>query len=161
MGMALQLIRMGKLKLSRNDGEKGFTLIESLLVLTIFSIIICISFLALKPHYAVMEKNYFFTQLKSDLLYAQNYSLTMQIPVTVNFFPSSHYYYINLGNEKISIERYYSENINVEPGTMPLYFRFNPKGNINQFGSFYVEIHGEKYRFTFLIGKGRFYVVKV
>lgn len=150
---------MERLQLSKNKGEQGFTLVESLLVLTIFSIMISISYLVLKPHYAAMERKEFFSQLRSDLLYAQNYSIVMQKQVTINFFPSEHYYYMNFGGGK-SLKRHYSKNIVVEPASMPLYFRFNVGGNINQFGSLYMKVHGERYKLTFLIGKGRFYVVK-
>jgi competence protein ComGD len=45
-------------------------------------------------------------------------------------------------------------------GTQPLFFQYNLSGNINKFGSFYVEINNQFYRFTILIGSGRFYVVK-
>ncbi|MBS4191275.1 type II secretion system protein [Bacillus sp. FJAT-49705] len=142
--------------------EAGFTLIESLFVLSVFLIIASISAFLIKPQFGSVEKQQFLTQLKSDLLYAQQYAISHHTEVIVHF-PSGHAaYYIH---EKVSsqylIERKIPERIKIQPGSMKLFFQFQADGNINRFGSFWINFDDkESYKFTFLIGKGRFYVQK-
>ncbi|MDQ1145066.1 competence protein ComGD [Bacillus sp. SORGH_AS 510] len=142
------------------DGnQKGFTLIESLLVLSIFIIISSITVFTLKPQHSFIEKDSFFAQLKGDLYYAQQYALSHQHEVLVQFVPKEYKYYVlyRIGETPI-IERNYTHNIMITEGTMPILFKFLPDGNINKFGSLIVYYRNKTYRITFLIGKGRFYV---
>lgn len=141
--------------------NQGFTLIESLFVLSIFLIIASITAVLVKPHFFYFEKQLFFSHLKSDLLYAQQYALTHQTDVVVQFLPDQHKYtaQVKLGSETI-ISREYSPQFEIRKGTMPLYFQYGPSGNTNKFGSFYIMAGEERYLITFLIGRGRFYVAK-
>lgn len=141
--------------------EKGFTLLEILLVLSIFLAVSSVSFVLLKPHYHALERELFFSRLKSDLLLGQQYAISHQREITVHIIPEKNYYYIHdrFGGA-ILVERKYSEAIQVEEGSMKLFFYFLADGNINRFGSFTVRMDGKTYRMTFLIGRGRFYVMK-
>lgn len=141
--------------------EKGFTLIESLFVLSIFLLIASLSLLLLRPHHSFLEKEMFFSQLKTDIYYAQHHALTSQKPVTMNFDPRRHYYYVRKYNGELLLERYFSDDITVAEGSLKLYLRFNADGNISEFGSLFIYIGDEMYRLTFLIGRGRFYVLKI
>lgn len=141
--------------------EKGFTLLESLLVLSIFILVVSFSMLFLKPHYLILEKHFFFSQLKADLLYAQQYALSTQKQVNVTFSDQNHFYYIRKYNGELLVKRNYSEDISVKAGTQPTSFRYTSRGNINSFGSLYIYFGKEGYLFTFLIGGGRFYVMKI
>jgi competence protein ComGD len=141
--------------------ESGFTLVESLIVLTGFFILISISLLLLKPQYSSSESEAFLIRLQADLLYGQQYAISHQREVTVNFFPDKSYYYLhNRVEGKLVVERYYSENVKVSPGSLSYYFKFLPDGNVNKFGSLYIEVGKKRYRLTVLIGKGRFYVTE-
>ncbi|WP_066293547.1 competence type IV pilus minor pilin ComGD [Bacillus sp. FJAT-29937] len=141
--------------------QGGFTLIESLFVLSVFLIIASVPAFLLKPHFISFEKEKFISQLKADLYYAQQYALAHHIDVYVHVLPEAKRYVIH---EKLSsnylIEREIPESITVEEENMKLYFYFQSDGNINRFGSFNIYAGKEKYRFTFYIGKGRFYVAK-
>ncbi|WML59755.1 competence type IV pilus minor pilin ComGD [Neobacillus sp. PS2-9] len=142
-----------------NWNQKGFTLIESLLVLSIFMIISSVTVFTLKPQHTFMEKDSFFIQLKADLYYAQQYAISHQHEVLVQFVPKEYrYYMIYRAEERPIIERDYSHNVNFTEGTMPLSFKFLPDGNINKFGSLILYYRNKIYRLTFLIGEGRFYV---
>jgi len=141
--------------------QKGFTLIETLLVLSIFLIISSITAFILQPQYNTMEDEAFLTQLKADLYYAQQYAIAHQHEVTVSFMPDEYNYFIYERNDLPRlVERYYSTNIHVYPGSLPLLFRFSTDGNVSKFGSFTIETKTKLYRITFLIGKGRFYVTE-
>jgi competence protein ComGD len=141
------------------NNQKGFTLIESLLVLSIFMIISSITVFSLKPQHSVMEDTAFLTQLKADLYYAQQYAISHQDEVSIVFFPNQYRYSISLRPELPSIiNRNYSTNIYINEGSIPLYFKFLKDGNVNKFGTFFIQTKNKKYVITFLIGKGRFYV---
>ena len=139
--------------------EKGHTLIEMLLVLTGFLIISSVTILLVKPHYSLLDKQLFFTQLKSDLYFAQQYAISHQREVTVTIISEQHFYYIrDRVTDPILVKRSYSSDIKVMEGSMPLYFLFLPDGNVSRFGSFLVRMGSKTHRVTLLIGKGRFYV---
>ncbi|MDR6998729.1 competence type IV pilus minor pilin ComGD [Neobacillus niacini] len=141
--------------------QKGFTLLESLLVLAIFLIISSITVFSVKPQANRMEDETFISQLKADLYFAQQYSISHQHEVTVSFSENEYNYFIYERTDLPRlVERYYSSDIHVYPGTLPLYFRFLSDGNISKFGSFTIVTKDKQYRITFLIGKGRFYVTE-
>ncbi|MDN3016521.1 competence type IV pilus minor pilin ComGD [Paenibacillus sp. BSR1-1] len=143
------------------NNQKGFTLAESLIVLSIFMILSLVTAISLKPQHAVLEDAAFFTQLKADLYYAQNYAISHQHDVSVVFIPSEYKYYMFLRTEVPPIvERTYSNNINLTVGTLPLYFKFLQDGNVNKFGSLVIHTQKNDYLLTVLIGKGRFYVTE-
>jgi competence protein ComGD len=143
------------------ERRNGFTLTETLVVLSVFLAISSASLILVKPAYHLLEKNLFFSQLKSDLLFAQQYAISHQEEVTVHIMPELNHYYIRTrANGPFLVERHYSDAIRVMEGSIQLYFHYSASGNINKFGSFYVEINKQFYRFTILIGRGRFYVVK-
>lgn len=142
-----------------SHNQKGFTLIESLLVLSIFMIISSITVFSLKPQHTVIEDAAFLTQLQADLLYAQQYAISHQHEVSVVIMPNQYIYYMYLRTELPPIvERNYSTNFYLNEGTIPLNFKFLHDGNVNKFGSFFIQTKNKNYQLTFLIGKGRFYV---
>lgn len=141
--------------------EKGFTLIEALLVLSVFMILSSITAFPLKPQYEKAEIESFLVQFQADLYYAQQYAISHQIETTVNIQADQHYYYIRARfDQPLLVRRNYSKNIDVFQQSLPLFFKFMPDGNINKFGSLGINCGNKTYRMTFLIGKGRFYVVE-
>lgn len=140
-------------------GSKGFTLIESLLVLSVFMILTSVTVFYVKPQYNRTEKEEFMAMLQSDLMYAQQYAISHQHELTVNLLGGEHYYYIR---DRVDLpmvaERTFANNIKILTGSFSLYFKITPGGNVNKFGSFYVQIGDRKYQVTLMIGKGRFYV---
>ncbi|KAB2338502.1 type II secretion system protein [Cytobacillus depressus] len=144
-----------------NFKQGGFTLIESLFVLSVFLIIASISAFLLKPQFHSLEKQQFISQLKADFLYAQQYALSHHVEVVVHILPGEKRYVIHEEqSENFFVERQIPDRITVRGETMTLFFLFKADGNISQFGSFAIYAGKERYRFTFLIGKGRFYVEK-
>lgn len=141
--------------------QKGFTLIESLVVLSIFMIISSVTVFSLKPQQPIIEEEAFITQLKADLYYAQNFAISHQHEVSVVFMPGKYKYEMYLRTEiPPFIVRNYSKNIYVNEGSLPLYFKFLNDGNVNKFGTLYIQTNRKDYRLTVLIGKGRFYVAE-
>jgi competence protein ComGD len=142
-----------------NNDQKGFTLIESLVVLSIFMIISSITVFSLKPQHSLIEDKGFLTQLKSDLYFAQQYAISHQHEVSVVIIPEKYSYYLLLSTDLPPIlMRNYSKNIYFTVGSLPLYFKFLSDGNVNQFGTLFIQTQNKRYLLTVLIGKGRFYV---
>ncbi|MBN8200462.1 competence type IV pilus minor pilin ComGD [Bacillus sp. NTK034] len=141
--------------------KEGFTFIETLFIFSIFLIIATITAVLLKPQFLYLEKMLFFSQFKSDLLYAQNYAITHQTDVAIQIVPEENRYFaqVKLVADPI-ISREYPGIIEIKEGTMPLFFLYGPGGITNKFGTFYVKADNEQYKITFLIGRGRFYVEK-
>jgi competence protein ComGD len=142
-----------------NNDQKGFTLIESLVVLSIFMIISSITVFSLKPQHSIIEDEAFLTQFKSDLYFAQQYAISHQHEVSVVIIPEKYSYYLLLRTDLPPIlMRNYSKNIYFTVGSLPLYFKFLSDGNVNQFGTLFIQTKNKRYLLTVLIGKGRFYV---
>lgn len=142
--------------------NQGFTLIESLVVLSIVVIITSSILFLIKPHQLFFESKLFLSQLQSDLLVAQQYAISHQREITVTIIPEQQYYYIRERYDApFVIERYYSSEVIIQPGSLPLSFKFLPNGNANQIGSFYIQIGEVFYKFTMQLGKGRFYIVDI
>lgn len=140
----------------------GFTMVEMLIVLSAFLMLSLTSAFLFSPQKELLEKELFFSQLKSDLLYGQQYAMSHQETITVHIMPENNYYYIR-GMDYTApylAKRHYSADINVEKGTMNLMFQYKPDGNIDSFGSVYILTGSKKYKMMFQIGKGRFYVVE-
>lgn len=141
--------------------EKGFTLIESLFVLAVFMIIVSVSAFCFKDQYERMESEAFLNQLQADLFHGQQYAISHQHIVSVNFFPGEHYYTLRYTSISPPIlTRYYSNTITISPGTLARFFDFTPSGATDKSGSFLINCGSKNYRLTVLIGKGRFYVVE-
>lgn len=139
--------------------QNGFTLIESLLVLSIFLIISSITVFSIKPQYQIATTKSFISQLKADLFYGQQYAIANQTEVSVIFIENEHTYVIAAGVNSI-VERNYSPRITVGQGTIPLYFKYNRNGNVDRFGTLFIRTPQQDYKLTLLIGKGRFYVLE-
>ncbi|TDL77171.1 type II secretion system protein [Rhodococcus qingshengii] len=141
------------------NNQNGFTLIESLIVLSIFLIISSITVFSIKPQYQIATNKSFISQLKADLYYGQQYAIANQTEVRVIFIENEHSYVIAAGANSI-VERNYSPKITVGQGTIQLYFKYNPNGNVDRFGTIFIRTPQEDYKLTLLIGKGRFYVLE-
>jgi competence protein ComGD len=141
--------------------ENGFTLAEVLVVFAAFLIIATAGMLQFRGQFLHLEKNLFFSQIKADLLLAQQFAISHQESITVNIMDPDHRYYIReMDSSSLLVSRQYSQEILVKEGSMPLYFYFSADGNINRFGSFLVRIEKDMYRVNFLVGMGRFNVTK-
>lgn len=141
--------------------ESGFTLIESLIVLSIFIIISYIAIFSFKPQYDRTLINKFLLEFQADMFFAQEYAISHQREVTITVDSAHFNYYIrDRVNLPLLIRRKYSKEIKISPGSLDLHYKFLPDGNVNQIGCFFISYKSDHYQFTILLGKGRFYVSK-
>lgn len=146
-----------------NFGEKesGFTLIEMLIALSLFTVLASLSILLLNPQQTSLIENNFITQLQADLYYGQTYALTNQQLVQVKIYPSIQRYYLHeeIGKGYL-VDRYYDKSINFR-NQSSISFYILPNGNFSKFRSYDFSIDNQYFRLTILIGKGRFYVTEL
>ncbi|MFS0861538.1 competence type IV pilus minor pilin ComGD [Fredinandcohnia sp. 179-A 10B2 NHS] len=142
--------------------NKGFTLIETLLVLFIFAVITSISLLHVKPLQESKRIEQFLEQLQNDIFYAQQYAISHSDTSRIIFSVSEPYYLLSSGSKNINIlTRRYDQSIQFSQSTLGTILQFNSQGNIQKAGSIKVKYQDETYTITFLLGKGRFYVSKM
>lgn len=142
--------------------SRGFTLIETLVVLSIVAVISTVTIFQINPNKNMFDHHLFLSQLQSDFYLAQQYAISHQQELTVVFDLQQKRYYIRVifdGGFTV-VEKKFPPNVSLKNGSLPLTFKILPDGNVNQFGSLNIYIGGKEYRLTFLLGKGRFYIVE-
>lgn len=142
--------------------QKGYTLVEALIVLSIFFIILSITVLSFKPLIRQLQINDFFEQLQLDIAYSQYYALSHNRDVHIKFSPDHYSYEITSGfTEPSLIHRSYSKNIDLQLVTLPATVTFLSNGTIKRAGKMNISYDDELYSFVFLFGKGQTYVEKL
>ncbi|PLT29182.1 competence type IV pilus minor pilin ComGD [Peribacillus deserti] len=150
-------MRQPKEHKSRTSNEKGFTLIESLFVLSIFLMIITICFQLNFTSHQEFKTRLFLRQFTSDIQYGQQYAISNSTLVFITIDTNGHAYTGSTPAGRV-FRKQIPRDIDILPGTMGLKFHFVPSGNISKAGVLYV-IHGKKTsRIHFMLGKGRFYI---
>lgn len=146
----------------KNGAQQGFTFLESLLVLSVVTVILSFTILKIA---GIEEKHVtknFFSQLTNDILFAQQYAMSTKMSVTITFSPANHYYRITQGPGNELLRRNYHEDIRIDPRTMGTLLVFQSHGSIQKAGTMGIYYKNlENYRLVFQLGKGRFYVETV
>jgi competence protein ComGD len=147
------------------QGQKGFTLSEILVVLSVFIMLATLS-VGLYPGFVKkMEVRQYLKRFTDDLYYAQEYSIShdqysllvvMQVPED-----NKSYYQISSLDGKILVKRPIPSGVNFERGTLQLKNFITNKGSFTSSGTWYINDLKDSYRVTFNIGKGRFRIEKV
>ncbi|WP_368077877.1 competence type IV pilus minor pilin ComGD [Bacillus sp. NTK074B] len=138
--------------------EAGYTLIEILIVLLIFTILLSwvgFSVLPLKSH---TEKELFISQLESDLYQIQSYSINHQTLISLTFYPLTSKYVAKTGARQTIVSRELPEGIEMVSRNSLEEITFFPDGNTNRFGRVNFKMKDERLHLMFQIGQGRFYV---
>src|SRR5699024_3835174 len=149
---------MMNMMLKDNNHRNGFTLLEVLIVLFIWSILV----LLIAPiHFSLIEtqqEEYFFETFAYDVLYTQSLSST-----------TKDYVQINLYEDRYTISRGYKGEIlltqNIPSGWVIKAkafhtISFDDKGRIRRPGTFFIQTKHHEYAIVFPFGKGRYHVVK-
>ncbi|MCA1058140.1 prepilin-type N-terminal cleavage/methylation domain-containing protein [Rossellomorea aquimaris] len=138
--------------------EAGYTLIEMLIVLFIFTILLSwvgFSVLPLKSH---IEKDLFISQLESDLYQIQSYSIHHQTPIFLTFYPFTNKYVAKTGERQTIVSRDLPVGIQMISNNSLEEITFYPNGNTSRFGRVNFQMGDITMHLIFQIGQGRFYV---
>ncbi|MBM7552303.1 competence type IV pilus minor pilin ComGD [Thalassobacillus pellis] len=148
--------------LSHQQPHNGFTLIEAILVLSIWSVLLLI---LIPVQHSIMEKKelkQFLHQLEDDVLLAQK--LTMHDNRMYEFYilPSmDNYYLYDPLNQTKLLEARIPAHINLRLMTLRSPIRFSFDGTIKTPGIMEIRTDTTTYRIVFPFGKGRFYINEI
>lgn len=147
--------------MSKASNQKGFTLIEMLLVLSIIMVISLFSYHSYQSYYHQKKLDNFMEQLEEDLLFTQMMAMSTQKVAYLTFFEDCYIidYFDNGSRIASSRTRYYGEGIKVEflTNSMNRTVFYLINGNVREFGKFRVKYKKLKYTVVFQLGRGRFY----
>ncbi|WP_052728939.1 competence type IV pilus minor pilin ComGD [Bacillus thermotolerans] len=140
--------------------DRGFSMLEVLLVLSVMLVLLSVLVLPLPKLTASAEKNQFFYQLQADLFFAQSYAISRQERVEVRFSSNPQGYTVHsLSGSSLSLHRTMPQSVTYIAGSLSK-MTFLPNGNTIEFGLLRFMHRGESISYVVQIGKGRFYVQK-
>ncbi len=137
------------------NNSRGFTLVETLLVLLITSLLMLPSMILLFPTMNHIEDKLFINQFKADIQYLQSYALAEKQSIYLQFYPQSGKYQAFINHQLILTKRSFplgSSMVQTNFQKLTIY----PNGSIQPFGTLYFKMHGILKKVTFYIGQGRF-----
>ncbi|MDA1642919.1 MULTISPECIES: comG operon protein ComGD [unclassified Bacillus cereus group] len=137
--------------------QKGFTLLEILLVLFAISVLSMVTYVNVHSLYEKQKIEQFLRQFSNDILYMQQLAINRQKHYTLRWHKDRHMYYIGESSTDLSIiKREYDSDIQLNLNTFPNPMTYNPSGNINRGGTILLSYRSYKYEIVFQLGRGRF-----
>ncbi|PEC84577.1 competence protein ComG [Bacillus cereus] len=137
--------------------QKGFTLLEMLLVLFAISVLSIVTYYNVHSLYEKQKIEQFLRQFSNDILYMQQLAINRQKHYTLRWHKDRHMYYIGESSTNLSIiKREYDSDIQIDLNTFPNPMTYNPSGNINRGGTILLSYRSYKYDIVFQLGRGRF-----
>ena len=137
--------------------QKGFTLLEMLLVLFAISVLSVVTYFHVHSLYEKQKIEQFLRQFSNDILYMQQLAINRQKHSTLRWHKDRHMYYIGESSTDLSIiKREYDSDIQLDLNTFPNPMTYNPSGNINRGGTILLSYRSYKYEIVFQLGRGRF-----
>lgn len=137
--------------------QKGFTLLEMLLVLFAISVLSMVTYYNVHSLYEKQKIEQFLRQFSNDILYMQQLAISRQKHYTLRWHKERNMYYIGeSGTNLFIIKREYDNDIQMDLNTFPNPMTYNPSGNINRGGTILLSYRSYKYEIVFQLGRGRF-----
>ncbi|WP_042345988.1 competence type IV pilus minor pilin ComGD [Bacillus massiliigorillae] len=140
------------------NGEKGYSLVEMLVVLSVFLLLISASISTMPKYQGKKELESFLQQFSKDFHFAQMYAINHQISVYFSIDYINKTYYANsIGSDEVIFFKRIPKDIQFMKDSLILRIYFTPIGNVSNFGSWVFESKKVQYIFTVMIGRGRHY----
>lgn len=138
--------------------ERGFTLLEVIIVMGICSIILLLLVPITYRQVEIRQEETFLESFEFDLLYMQRLSLLTQEPVSLR--ERNHQYVILTGaREDVILRKNIPNGWKLDMKSLP-YISFDHNGRIRQPFTIILYTRNSKYNIIFPMGKGRAYAVK-
>ncbi|WP_338750071.1 competence type IV pilus minor pilin ComGD [Bacillus sp. FJAT-52991] len=139
--------------------QQGVSMIEMLMVLSIFLIILAAAIIPFPKMLDSMEKEKFIDQLQADLYLAQSHAISKQEIVNVQLLTTRDSYRMKTmtAPSTVLVQRKFPDSIRHLDGSLQEIW-FLPNGNTNRFGTMLFKYKDGYIKVVFQIGKGRFYV---
>ncbi|MGM0874244.1 MAG: competence type IV pilus minor pilin ComGD [Bacillota bacterium] len=146
----------------QNLHKNGFTLLESMIVLSIVSIMSLVLITNIVPIYHKKVIETFLNQFEKDVLHAQQYAIVNEKLVYVLFLADQNQYMIEANEPEgpLLIRNYHSQ-VNLEEATLTNRVTFNSNGSIQKSGTMFISYKNSTYKVVFYLGKGRFNIEKL
>lgn len=138
--------------------NKGFTLIEMIIVLSILSIIVLITIHISINSVDKLGLTNGINDFETKLEYIETKSLSTKQPILVWFKPNSHKIQYQTNNGDIQSINLYKGKVSKDNKFTTLVY--DGKGNINQFGTLKLDFNNKHYLVIFRIDKGRYRIVE-
>lgn len=138
--------------------QKGFTFIETLISLSVLSLLLILTVPLVSSTVKSQEKSLFLKTLQSDILYVQNYSLGIREYRTKLAFHKT-FYTVHKNLTESPITRKLPEGWEVERSMYHTIYFLN--GTIGSAGTIRINTNeGHVLKIIFPLGKGRCYIVQ-
>lgn len=136
------------------SNEKGFTLIEMLLVLSVVMVITSSLFIFTTSYSEKVEERRFFRQFHLDIQRLQAIAIAEQKYTYILFYAGRDGYVARSQNVDL-FETDMPESVRLSSGSYLKDVYFHPNGAVKQFGSFLFETKNGDKKVTINIGQGR------
>lgn len=134
----------------------GFTLIEMLFVLGLWSVLFLLTVPMLVQAIEGQQEQQFFKTFESDILYIQSLATQSKSHIRINF---SQDHYTILSGETVKIRRKIPKDWHINLRVIKN-ISFDENGRIKEPGTMSIKTKRSEYVVVFPFGKGRGYVVK-
>jgi len=142
--------------------KNGFTLIESILVLSIVSIMSFVLITNIVPIYNQKVIDTFLHQFEKDMMYAQQYALVNEQLTYIIFVPTENNYTIERNRVSAPlVKREYNDDITIQATNFSNRIGYNGNGSIQKGGTIYISYKAQTYKVVYYLGKGRFTIQKL
>lgn len=142
--------------------QRGYSLVEMLLVLSIIMIVSSVTFFQLNSLGSQKKIDYFFEQFRDDMFFAQIHAMGHGQSVKIYFNDKdASYKIVMVSTGAILVKRDLLPMF--ELNTLPVKGNVSYLGNggISKSGTIWVSYKDRLFTITFLLGEGRFYVKEV
>lgn len=161
--MNLKSYQVEKFKKWKNQlhNSAGFTLIEMFSVLLIWSLLIGLLVHLSPSLFQSQQEKAFMKQFKTDVLWAQQQTMTRQHRLSLLLVPEDHEYQILKDRTNMLVKRPIPNHWDISLNyTLDRHIRFDVNGSIVQAGSIQFQTPSKNLKVVFPLGKARFYVLE-
>ncbi|MCF6094208.1 prepilin-type N-terminal cleavage/methylation domain-containing protein [Microaerobacter geothermalis] len=148
-----------------SKGERGFTLLELTVVLSILTIFLSLVLPSIETTYSRWQTKKLVEQIEADLTFARLKAQANERSIEIKFVPTGYYYWVKEldGTKNEELKRiYYSKDITISTNYSYHIITFNSFGHVYRGGVIDVaDKTGKKYRFTLFLDSGVFNLVKI
>ncbi len=144
----------------KRPNEHGFTMIELLIVLTIWSVLLLIVVRVPTKQIYVQQEKAFLNTFQMDVLYVQSISMGAGDKNIKIVFKDDRYEIVKGTNNSLIKKRSIPESFKMKFGTFHQ-VSFDQYGRIPKGGRFDIETPYTNYQVIFPLGKGRCYIIEV
>ncbi|RDI41163.1 competence protein ComGD [Falsibacillus pallidus] len=142
----------------READENGFTLIEMMVVLSVFTVIMAAGLTKMERIPSVLEREFFISELKADLYYAQSYAVSRKETVYIKFYSASDQYRAyRIRDNKVLFDKKLPDSVDLLDSNLQS-FMISGDGDISKFGTLNFSVYQKVVHMKIFIGKGRFVV---